>query len=313
LFWTALVLVAAHGAAWVGGCVALERGLREAEAAARTQDWTLSSDEPRWSGWPLAAELVVPRFVATAGPSIFPPGLIWRADEVHLRLSPWAPTTLVVAPAGPQTVEATGIAPVPLGAAKFAIAIPLTAPRPTTVEIAGLTLRPEGAYVTVATAHLVLPADAVTADLDGVTFSATGPPIDHLHFEGTLTEPIPPLPTPEERAVAWRDAGGKAQFTNVTLRWGQLEAHGTGTLELDAELQPRADLTLTATGARAWLDSLARTGALSASAANAIKAVIAILAAPAPGAPITVPVTLRNGVLEVARFPLLRLAPLVLD
>ena len=159
------------------------------------------------------------------------------------------------------------------------------------------------------------PPGAIEATLTGIRLpnGAGGqvqPPIDRLAWQARLSQPVPPGAVPAERARAWRNAGGRLELSRVSLRWGPLDATGQGTVTLDDQLQPRAEASIEATGLPATLDALARSGAIAPTAASAAKAVLAILAAPAPGAPVRVPVQLADGILTVARFPLVRFPPL---
>ena len=152
-------------------------------------------------------------------------------------------------------------------------------------------------------ASLTFPPNAIEATLHGIALPTGGQQVDELGLDVHLTRPPPPGALPVERARAWRDAGGRAVLSRLLLRWGPLDATGQGTLTLDERLQPRADATLIASGVAPALDALARNGTIPAGGATAAKAIIAILAAPAPGAPVRLPVQLADGVLTVAASP----------
>ena len=301
-----LLAFAAHGAAWFIACRRLEQGAADAVIQARAEGWAVSSGAPRRAGWPLAAEIDYPDLVVAGGPESFPPELTWRAEALRLRLSLAAPATLVVEPAGRQTLQAAGLPALPFSARRMALSLPLTSGAPPTAAIDALTASVGGGALTVHDAALTFPARAASAELHGIGLPAGAPPIDLFRADAAMTRPVPPGATPAERARAWRDAGGSVALSNAALRWGKLEASGSGTLGLDDQLQPRAEGTIEATGLPAALDELARSGALPPAAATAAKAVVAILAAPAPGAPVRLPIELRDGRLAVAHFPLLR-------
>ncbi len=313
----ALVLIAVilvGTALWAAACARLDR---QARAAIAASGWTLQSGATRWSGWPAAAEVTLPDTVLRSGPDIIPP-LTWTAPRAVLRLSAWRPTVLTAAASGVQTL-AIGVAPpVPFQAKSLAAAIDLTARDPVRIAASSLEVSAPNGPVTIDAATLLLVPDALSADLAGLTLPGhagqpIAPPIDRLHVDGQVTPPIEPQPTAAETAQRWRDARGRLDLTAVSLRWGPLDATAHGTLTLDQALQPAVTAQVTATGLAAVIDQFAQTGAVTRSSATAAQAMLAILSAPSGGGPVTLPVTLQDGVVAIARIPLLRLAPLAWD
>lgn len=299
---------------WYVACYRLETNVREAAAAA---GWGLAAGAANWGGWPAAAEITLTDVVVRAGPDVIPP-LTWTATRADLRLSAWHPTVLTASASGTQTMTIGGSPPVPFTAQTLFATIDLTAHDP--VRIIALSLGvtgPDGPVMVAATDLLVLP-DGVSVDLSGMTLPGRAgqpiaPPIDALRLTGRIAPPIQPQPTASDSARRWRADDGKLDFESIALHWGPLDATGHATLELDEALQPVITGSVTAAGLGAVIEQLATTGAITRSAATAAKGMLAILSAPAGGGPVTLPVTLRDGIVSVARIPLLRLAPLRWD
>lgn len=123
--------------------------------------------------------------------------------------------------------------------------------------------------------------------------------------------------------VAWSgltaDVSGRAVLTgtaptwrlqDLAARWGPLALSGSATLEWDAMARPVLAGMLAIAGHKVGLDGLASAGVVTPSAAQAMCGVLDTLAAASPSGPVMVPVALRNGVLAVAGFPLLRVEAL---
>ena len=306
--------IVADTTVWTLACNRMERGVAQAAAQARSLGWTVSYGAPTRSGWPFAASLTLPDFAGSGGDEVFPAGLTWSAVAVRLSLGWLHPTTLLVQPLGVQRLGATGLGPVSLDASRAELAFDLRG-APPQAHATDLQLMLPAGRLDIGVAAATFPPDAIEATLTGIRLpdgagAQVQPPIDRFALQAHLSRPVPPGVVPAERARAWRDAGGQVELSRVSLRWGPLDATGQGTLALDAQLQPRAEASIEATGLPATLDALARSGAIAPTAASAAKAVLAILAAPAPGAPVRVPVQLADGILTVARFPLVRFPPL---
>ena len=289
-------------------------GAREAAAGA---GWTLSSGPAHWAGWPVAAEIVLPDAVLRAGPDIIPP-LTWTTPSAAIRLSAWHPTVLTVSATGAQTLAIGTAPPVPFTAQRLLALIDLTAHDPVHITAATLAIAAPDGPVGIASADLRLLPDGLTADLAGITLTGRSgqpitPPIDTLRIDGRIAPAIDPQPTAIESARRWRDAGGKLDLRTVALRWGPLDATAHAVVTLDQALQPALAGDLTASGLQAVIEQLAQTGAMTRSTATAAQGMLAILSAPTGGGPVTLPVALRDGVVSVARIPLLRLLPLQWD
>lgn len=290
--------------------------MRQAAAEAAGEGWRLSFGPPRRSGWPTAAELVLPAVAVEGSELVFPPGLTWTAARVRVRLGISQPTSVLISAEGEQTVGTSGVPRIPFRARGFVVTAALAGANPATASIAELEARLPAGSLRIAAALLAFPPDGLVADIHDLSVpngagGELGPPIEQVHVRAEATQPFPRGPTPAASARAWRAAGGRIDLRKVALRWGPLTATGRVSIALDEELQPGADGVIEATGLVGLIDQLAGSGVLPPGAATAGKAVVAILAAPAGAGPIRLPVQLRAGVLSVAGFPLLRLPPLV--
>ena len=308
-------LVAADTVVWSIACQRLDTGAHDAADAV---GWSLSADPARWRGWPIAAEIVLPNAVLRSGPDILPP-LVWTAGSQTLRLGPLHPTRLTLSAAGPQSVTVADAPPVPFTAGTLVATLDLTQHDPTHVDATDLAIAAApGRPVHIAAAHLETRPDGSTLRLSTVTLVDSDhrpvePPIDSLSLTARLSAPIVPMPTATESARRWRAADGRLVIDDAALNWGPLAATGTATLTLDPSLQPALTGRIAATGLPAVLDRLAATSAITASAATAARGMLAILSAPTGAGPLSLPIALQDGIVSLARIPLLRLAPLQWD
>lgn len=302
-----LLLLLVDTAVWAFVCQRIETGLREAAAAAPQQGWTIAAETLRWGGWPLAAAVDLTGVSAEAA---VPAGLLWRAERARIQIAWLHPTTLTIPIAGAQSIAAEGIPAIPLHAQSTIIRADLTGSAPVQATIGNLQATAPGGTLTLAQAELAFPPNGITADLSGLAPPGVSPPIGSIRLHVAIDPPLPISDTPETAAQAWRQAGGRITVADAVLRWAALDATGRLSLTLDEHLQPQAEGTIDAAGLPAWLDDLVQTGTLAPAQATAAKAVIALLAGPAGGKRVALPVTLQDGVLRLARFPLFRFPPL---
>ncbi len=311
LRWACSVLVVAglgHGVFWLITVRRLDALVEQQAQALRAQGWrvVLGPDRPR--GWPERAGL---QFGA---PSIEAGGFAWRADraiiDAPLRWPDAMPGTL-----GPARVRADG-QQVRFGSGAALAAVS----QDWQLEVSGGAATLAGTEVGIAQAF---EAEALQLRLgpDGLALSARrlrppdsarmrGPGIDALALHASATPPFPVAGDPRAAATAWRQAGGAVDVSDVTLTMGRARVVGKGRIWLDNALQPRLDATMRVTGYEAGLDELAAAGVLTRPAAVAAKAVLGLLAAPTSDGGAVVPVQIADGVLTVARFPLLRVPAL---
>jgi len=286
----------------------------------RAADWTVDGGTPRRAGWPLAAELEIPRPALAGDDALVPGGVAWRAEAVRLRLSPLAPRTLELVPEGVQHVGLSALPEAAVTAGQLTVAVPLSGEEPT--ELLGQAIRVSAAGTSFGAATLrawLLPggirAEAGEVALPegyawplGATMAAASA---EVQVTGTPA-PAQPGATASQTASRWRDAGGRIDVPNLALRWGPLTAAGAGTGGLDARLQPRAEATLRLDGWQAALDQLVQGGAVTPGVALAARATLGLFARASQGGPpgsVTVPVVVQDGLLSVGGIPLLKVPP----
>ena len=308
------VAVVADTVVWAVACRRLDDGAREAVTAA---GWSLSADPARWRGWPVAAEIVLPNATFRSGPDIIPP-LAWTSGTQTLRLAALHPSRLTVSAAGPQSLSLADAPPLAFTAASLVATLDLTQADPAVLSATDLDIAAPGGPVRIASARLDTRPDGLamllsTVSLPGSDGQPIQPPIDSLHLVARLSTPIVPMSTAAGSARRWRADGGHLDIDDAALAWGPLAVTGTATLTLDPELQPALTGHLAATGLFAGLDRLVATGSLTASGALAARGMLTILSAPSGTGPVSLPITVQNGTLSLARIPVLRLAPLRWD
>jgi hypothetical protein len=121
-------------------------------------------------------------------------------------------------------------------------------------------------------------------------------PLDEITFAAALMGPVPTAP-PRQAATAWRDTGGTLELERVGLRWGTLAVSGSGTMALDAELQPIGAFSGAIEGYDELMSVLVAAGRLRASDAGLARMALGFLAKPNPsGRPqIATSLTIQDG------------------
>ncbi|GAC1348202.1 MAG: hypothetical protein NVSMB18_35660 [Acetobacteraceae bacterium] len=276
----------------------MEAGINQLARAGPDLGWSLQSEPPVWAGWPFAAAVELPHVTAAAAPVAFPGRATWTAERVRFSLSIADPATLEVIATGRQTIELAGAPPLPFQARRLRLSMALRGDAPATLLAADLDGDIPGGVVHVGALRVELIGPAATIEAAAIA------------VPGDLGRALGPSIEQARGRVAWRDADGTLELSDLALRWGGLAVMGQATLHLDERLQPAGEGSLLASGLAPALDGLARAGVLPAGSAMAAKAVLSLLAAPAPGQPVRLPVQLAGGVLSLARFPVLRLAEL---
>ena len=307
--WACGALVAAglaHGVIWLGAVRRLDALVGEQAQALRAQGWRVVLGSAGPHGWPGYAGL---RF----GPvSVEADGFAWRAEKAAIDVPLRWPESMFGAITGPVRVRADG------QQIRFGSGAALA------VMSQDLQLEASAGAVTLAGTAVgiaqLFEAETVQLRLgpEGLALSAQrlkppgsvrlrGRVIDALALRASATPPFP-LAGPRAAAMAWREAGGAVDLSDIALTMGGAHAAGQGRIRLDDALQPKLDMTMRVTGYETELDELAASGVLTRQAAMAAKAVLGLLAAATPGG--AVPVQVAGGVLSVGRFPLLRVPAL---
>lgn len=305
-------------AAWIDAWTDQQRG----------RGYEVNYGGPEIGGFPLAltARLETPGIASPRGwrwdgPTVFGHAVLWNPFAVLLdfpgrhRINGLAPTEtaeIAVARAsavvlmqvdgqiGEATINAEGLSiehpEAALGAARARLSLgpvaPATDGRPRRLLLAGEF------------------ADATLPEDRNPPF---GPAIEHLAFEADLTGDIPGG-APRELLEGWRDAGGRLELRRLEVTWGTLALEAAGTLGLDDELRPEGSLTARLRDIGRTVDSLADAGLIKAKQARTAKVLLLTLAGrPAQDGStvVTLPVTLRDGLLYLGPAPLLRLSPVL--
>jgi hypothetical protein len=161
----------------------------------------------------------------------------------------------------------------------------------------------------------------LTGSIHGLTLPKTsraplGRTIGGIEIDATLIGHIAPGKNggaTQEALAAWRDDGGIVEIDHFDLGWSRLILQSTGTLALDAGLQPIIATSATIRGHSETLDALVRTGTLGAGEALMARMAFGLLQrGGGNGKPpeIKIPLTIQNGWLYVGPVKLLRMAPI---
>jgi hypothetical protein len=326
---------------WVGCRVLLRRMQAEFaqwQLAAESQGWRVASAAVMGGGFPLGATLKISGLSLSGGQALVPGGLDWHAQRVMLSLSLLRPWRLDVAPQGEQTVRVATGQTVVLNADVLLAQVPLGGGRPDHihVEIAGLTagiggsghpqdvridrldMQLQAARGGAARTSLQLDVQAHGLGLPDKGRWPLGATVSRLETEISLASPALSGRAPVEQARAWRDWGGTVEVTRLALKWGPLDMSGSATLGLDDKLQPAGHGQAEVRGWRATLDALVSGGTLPRGVAQTAKAVLSLMAPAtgskgddALGAPLSLPVSLKDSTVSLGTIPLLRVRPLV--
>jgi hypothetical protein len=313
----------------------MRSGLDDWVAVRRATGWSVSTATPAAGGWPLAATLTLRDVALQGGAPDIPGGLAWRAESVVLRLAVLHPQVLRIEAEGAQHLRMSDAPDIPFTAAQLRMLVPLQAdPSAQALDLHGETLRASvsvgGAADALTLERLDLdavlhpaagqghPAVTVAGKADGVGLPAQlhwplGSHIASVVLDATLNGPLPDAIGLTAAATAWRDDGGSLDVRRFAAHWGVLGLTATATLALDPELQPMGTGTAQVTGYAATLDTLARNGLMSRSAATTAKAVLSLLAnAPDDGSSpeVEVPLSLQYRTLSMRQVPLVRLPEL---
>ncbi|WP_162914966.1 DUF2125 domain-containing protein [Desertibaculum subflavum] len=134
-----------------------------------------------------------------------------------------------------------------------------------------------------------------------------------LRINATLPPPLPPPSRRAEALEAWRAAGGVVNLDRFELRWGPLDADGSGTVAIDRELRPLFALATELRGFGPTLDAYAEAGLLKPKLARNAKFALTALAKPdSNGRPtVKLPISAQDGRLYLGPVGVADLAPIV--
>lgn len=316
-------LILGYSVYWFTAAEAVRTGIDEWILAQRAQGVAVRHGDIDVGGFPLLLDARVDDVVMTDAA-----GIVWNTAGISAKAPPWRLTRIEFQIEGPQRVTVPGLQPLTvsagsgvgeigmLGSGRLAtgsLALPdLTVLMPAigALKVATLELAIAEQASGPRNIDLVVGGDARQVDLPVSPLPALGAQIDHIGLDLRVSAPLPDQ-LRAAQMVLWREAGGTARIDRLELGWGPLSIAASGTLTLDAELQPQGTLTANIRGFLQTVDALVDAGLVEAEQAGLVKAGLALLAgAPdADGVPtLTAPLSIRDrrvllGPLQVATLP----------
>lgn len=106
-----------------------------------------------------------------------------------------------------------------------------------------------------------------------------GQNVPFASFDAALVGALPADPTAADVA-RWRDAGGTVDLRAMDLVWGPLRAVGTGSLTLDADLQPTGEISARIEGLDGAIKAFEEAGLIDTNAAALARIAIVALSRP---------------------------------
>ena len=308
------ILLAIDTGSWWFARDKLRRGVQAWAERQRAAGMATTSGEGTSGGWPLAATWRVP---LRLGPYGVPGGLRVQAEPT-LALSLLHPDRLLVTVNDVTLVAADGTelrASAPVWEADLRFA----APDQVRTRAIDLRLASAGRAVGVGALEAEIisghdPRLILRATRIDLAAGGTGPP----SAVGTLVSVFecdalahgglpPPAATAQASAQAWRDGGGEVEIAHAALSLDSLEASFEGRFGLNAALLPSGSGVLSARGLLPLLVTLSASGAIAPPVARAVRGVLSVMQS-ADGS-VRLPVSVADGSVAVAGFPLLRLPP----
>ena len=336
LVWPVLGLVAAfvlYGAAWFGAALILQDQAQRWIEAQKSSGLSVSHGDPLLSGFPKRVIVSYPEW-ETSAPATSG-GWTWRTSAIQLWAKPWTPFRFTVDLTGQHSLSGLWTLPgiaVWITAQQFDIQPVLTTSGQVAeiaVEIAALSGADEPsrtAFASVATASWnvtrLANANASEPPLWRTAVSVTNasvpglgqigpfaPTINSLKITADMTRPVGsgPLPSALE---AWRQDGGTLELRDFTLDWPPLSISASGTVAVDANLQPIGALSAKFRGFFETVDTMASQGLVRSSEASMARIVLGLMSRkPDGGGPpeINLAVTVQNQKLYTGPLPLLDL------
>ncbi|MDB5409698.1 MAG: hypothetical protein JWL84_4610 [Rhodospirillales bacterium] len=322
-----IAAAAAYGAYWFYVAGLVRDAIVDWAAARRVEGITVGWDSYAIAGFPGAIRVTIEAPVFSN--STATPGYEARGAQLTGEASPWSPRQWrIEAPQGAQIAIQPGPdrAAVTIAAARLGGTI-----APPAQDGDGMPIALTAEQITmVADARVTASRAAIRAILPGrkvshqeVWFTSTiavddlglaaaveplGQTIAHVDAGIAVKGTIPSGPRPAALA-AWRDDGGTLELQSLGLLWGKLALAATGTISLDAAMQPLGALTARIGGYNEIIDALVAANTMRPGDAQFAKIALGVLARPgADGKPeLDAPITLQNGFLFIGPARLARL------
>ena len=321
-----VLLLAGYTSYWFYAADAVRRGIDEWIALQGENGVEVRSAGVDVSGFPLILAADARNVVMTDVQ-----GATWQTSGLSAEAQPWRLSHIDFRIDGPQTLTVPGVQPVTMTADDGTGDIRLGNDgrlAAGSLSLADLTvLLPAVGDLKVATVDVAVSQNAEGTDRDGLAAAgdarqvdlpvsplpALGQRLQHAGLDVTVTAPVPP----ELRApflTLWRDSGGRMLIDRLNLEWGPLTIQATGTVTLDAALQPQANLTANVRGFLETVDALVAAGMVEGEKSGLIKAGLALLAG-APDADgtatLTAPLSLNGGRVFLGPLQIAQLPPVV--
>lgn len=319
----ALALV--YGAAWLGAAFWLRMKLDAFAAHLTGQGYTIARSEPEFVGFPAAVGIALRGLSVTA--PVAHGAWRWQADAIRVSLNPGAPAEPVIGLTGRHRIAGFLSAPeegltikVGRGLASLAFASDQTLENivvklgETSVRGPGedmFALRDSSLHVSLATGHVTLWVRDISLPQTVPVLDKTITALDlTLDFAGAL--PAGPL---RESLESWRANGGDIEVRSFALDWPPAFAAGSGTLALDAGLQPIGAATVTFRGFFDILAALTEKGHVNEAQASMAKIVLGMLAKASAtgGLELSLPLTVQDRKLSAGPVMLMETPEVIWD
>jgi hypothetical protein len=281
-----VVLVVAYVAYWQVTSRIVERAITDWMADEREAGARVEASAIEVGGFPLA-------IAATAEDIVLerPDGLSWHGRRLIAEARPWSLGRIAWRLDGGQRVDLPSQPPVAIEAASGDGSLAFGGGRAIagSLALAEVVATAEALGGAVTAASVAAAAEQpdgldlrVESTLTGLALPRSplptlGPAIETARVDVTLTGPLPRTIEAPDIAL-WREAGGRARVADLSIRWGPLVAMASGTLELDARLQPKGTLNATVRGFAEVVDALVAEGILPANQGTFAKAALTFLA-----------------------------------
>jgi len=318
---TVLVLAGlAYTAAWFYGANQLKHVVEDWKQDAAAEGVTISYDEIRTGGYPLAltAELVNLALRAEGK------GVSLQSAPIRLRTTLWNPNYITYSFSGKYGLTVTDGSHMTVSIESGTGEIRFNGDRREDHDIASnIRILNDKGIVSIARLDIsgfTTEKPAATADdtfhaeydLDGLTLANPlgvqlfQPPIDHMRLNLGATGPFMDI-FKNSTVVDWAKAGGALTLRDASLEWNGFAFSLAGNGSLDAELRPSGKLTLTSDGFEEGLQSLEDSGALPPYLGEYIRQITARFITPAgegTKSKLLVAITAADGVLYVGDQPM---------
>lgn len=324
-FGVALALL--YGAAWLGAAFWLRAELQGFASDLRGKGYEIEHGAPAFAGFPATLGIAIPGLSVAAPPA--EGGWRWQSGGVRVTLHAGAPTEPVIDLTGSHRLTGLLSAPdkglslnVGRGLASLAFArngaidnVVLKLSETTIADANGdvpmLSFMDSSLHVATDSGHITLWMRDITLPDEVPVLSETITALD-LTLDVVGPRPSGPL---REALNAWREGGGAIEVREAALDWPPARAAGSGTIALDAALQPIGAATFKFQGFFEIVSALVESGHVDPGVESLAKIVLGMLAKPsATGtAELSLPLTVQDRTLHAGPVKLMEMPEVVWD